>query len=378
MATKFCLGKETSDLETPCFLIDWDKLPQNCENMKESCKSLGLNFRPCISAHRTLEGAKLQTLVMQKNVMCRSLHEVQYLANNGFDDIVYGFPLIKQNIPEIFKLAEKLSSFHLTVDNCDAVCALKETAPPSGKTWSVLLMVDCGARREGVWWMSEDGIKFAQNMKDCKHITFKGVSAYCGNAYEGTQTDVERTRDETIERLLNFVDRLADVGVKCNTISLGGTPICKTSGQNMKKLTELYSGSYFFNDLQLATLGTKRDDIACSIGARIVGHYPHRKQMLVDCGENGLSTIGDYGQNNKEMGYAVVKDQPNYRLRSVFQDLGVIEVMTGDLDFEKYPIGSFIQLLPWHAYGTSLLYKKYHVLSGDGKVFQEWSPISSI
>ena len=41
----------------------------------------------------------------------------------------------------------RLSSFHLTVDNWDAVCALKDTTPPSGKNWSVLLMVDTGSKR---------------------------------------------------------------------------------------------------------------------------------------------------------------------------------------------------------------------------------------
>ena len=36
--------------------------------------------------------------------MCRSLYEVEYLVNNGFDDILFGFPLIKQNIPRIMKI----------------------------------------------------------------------------------------------------------------------------------------------------------------------------------------------------------------------------------------------------------------------------------
>ena len=51
---------------------------------------------------------------------------------------------------------------------------------------------------EGVWWEAEDGIKYAQAMKDCKHINFQGVYAFCGNAYQGYYTDVERLRDETI------------------------------------------------------------------------------------------------------------------------------------------------------------------------------------
>ncbi|CAL4218278.1 unnamed protein product [Meganyctiphanes norvegica] len=372
-----CIGKAVSELETPSFLVDLEKVTKNCQAMKDSCKGLELAFRPCTNTHRTLEASKLQTVEKEKGIMCRSLHEVEHLASNGFDDILYGFPLLKAHMPRISKLAEKLTSLHLTVDNCDAVCALKDTAPPSGKTWSVLLMVDCGAKREGVWWEAEDGVKLAQAMKDCEHITFKGVYAFCGNSYEGTEADLEKTRDEAIERLLKFVERLTAIDVKCTTIGLGGTPVCKTSGPNMKKLTELHSGNYIFNDLQQCTLGTKRDDIACTIATRVVGHYPHRKQMLVDCGENGLSTSGNHGSNNKEMGYALVKEEPNFRVSAVYQDLGVVEAVSGDMDFSKYPIGSVIQLLPWHSCGTSLLYNKYHVIGKDGKVAEEWSPIST-
>jgi len=371
-----CIGKPVSDLKTPCFLVDFEKVSRNCEQMKDSCKRLDLSFRPCTSTHRTLLGTLLQTVEPQKGVMCRTLQEVENFAKNGFDDILYGFPLIKKNLPTIFKLAERLSSFHLTVDNADAVCALMDNAPPSGKMWSVLLMVDCGAKREGVWWESEEGINLAENMKSCKHITFKGVYAYCGNAYQGYEAFLDKARDQAIERLLWFVDRLAANNVRCNTIGLGGTPICKTPGPLMEKLTELHAGSYFFNDLQQCTLGTKQYDIACTIATKIVGHYPLRNQMLVDCGENGMSTIGNYGQYNKEMGYALVKDEPNLRMCAVFQDLGVIEAVSGDIDFKKYPIGTVIQLFPWHAYGTSLLYNKYHIIS-NGKVSHEWSPVST-
>ena len=120
------------------------------------------------------------------------------LTNNGADDIPYGFPLIKQNIPRIKKIAERLSPLHLTDDNWDAVCTIKDTLPPNGKKWSGLLMVENGFKRESIWCEAEDGIKYAQNMKDCKHINFQGVYAFCGNAYEGNHADVERLRDETI------------------------------------------------------------------------------------------------------------------------------------------------------------------------------------
>ena len=180
-------------------------MERDCKTMKDSCKSLSLAFRPTTSSHRTQKGAKLPTIEPEKRVMGRSLNEVEYLTNNGSDDIPYGFLLIKQNIPRIKKIAERLSPSHLTVDNWDAVCTIKDTIPPSGKKWSVLLMVETGFKRESVWWEAEDGIKYSQNMKYCKHIYFQGVYAFCGNAYEGNHAAVVTLRDETIERLLKLL-----------------------------------------------------------------------------------------------------------------------------------------------------------------------------
>merc|ERR1739838_687812 len=94
-----CIGKSVSELETPCFLVDLEKVTKNCQTMKETCKSLERSFRPVTNTHRTLEGAELQTVEKKKGIMCRSLQEVGHLANNGFDDILFGFPLIKAHMP---------------------------------------------------------------------------------------------------------------------------------------------------------------------------------------------------------------------------------------------------------------------------------------
>ena len=180
-------------------------MERDCQTMKNSCKTLGQAFRPTTSTHRTEKDAKLPTIEPQKRVMGRSLNEVEYLTNNGSDDIPYGSLLIKQNLPRIKKIAERLSPLHLTDDNWDAVCTIKDTLPPNGKKWSGLLMVENGFKRESICCEAEDGIKYAQNMKDCKHINFQGVYAFCGNTYEGNHAAVVTLRDETIERLLNFL-----------------------------------------------------------------------------------------------------------------------------------------------------------------------------
>ena len=73
---------------------------------------------------------------------------------------------------------------------------------------------------EGVWWEADDSVKFAQNMKDCKYITFKGVYAFCGNVYEGTETGLEKARDETIGKFIINMNAYTQMPLTNNNVAL--------------------------------------------------------------------------------------------------------------------------------------------------------------
>ena len=44
---------------------------------------------------------------------------------------------------------------------------------------------------------------------------------------------------------------------------------------------------------------------------------------------------------------------------SLLQDVGVVEAISGDLDYKNYPIGSVIQLLPWH---VCIIFEIHHLV----------------
>lgn len=49
----------------------------------------------------------------------------------------------------------------------------------------------------------------------------------------------------------------------------------------------------FFTDAQQYTIGScTLDDIACTVATRVIGHYPHRNQLLIDCGFAALTKQG--------------------------------------------------------------------------------------
>jgi D-serine deaminase-like pyridoxal phosphate-dependent protein len=78
-----------------------------------------------------------------------TLDEAEMYANNGFDDILYGYPLIPFNLPRCYDLLARLEQFHVMVNNYDTVTTLIKTQPPPGKHWSAFIKVDAGNNRGG-------------------------------------------------------------------------------------------------------------------------------------------------------------------------------------------------------------------------------------
>lgn len=50
MAKKF-----ECDLETPCFIVDLDKVQKNCDKMRQIASNAKCDLRPHMKTHKTLE-----------------------------------------------------------------------------------------------------------------------------------------------------------------------------------------------------------------------------------------------------------------------------------------------------------------------------------
>ena len=56
-------------------------------------------------------------------------------ADAGFDDILYGYPLLESHMERNFMLAERLDKYHVMVTNMETVDVLLRHDPPKGKKW---------------------------------------------------------------------------------------------------------------------------------------------------------------------------------------------------------------------------------------------------
>lgn len=109
--------------------------------------------------------------------------------------------------------------------------------------------------------------------------------------------------------------RLKDAGITCKS-SIGSTPSCSHPVKDMARLSEVHPGNYVFYgaytkiltylieshmffkgkwvcccvlDVQQSIIGScSLEDVAVKVLTRVIGHCPHRNQLLIDCGWSGL------------------------------------------------------------------------------------------
>ncbi|KAI2659099.1 D-threo-3-hydroxyaspartate dehydratase [Labeo rohita] len=302
------------DLCTPALVIDLDTVKRNAEGMQE-----------------------------------RFHTEASFYADNGYDDILYAYPLPFDKVERCAELSERLSLFHVVVDNRLALQELKKRPLKQGKVWKVWMKLDCDNGRAGVPHCDPAALQLAQEISETSGVELTGIYAHCGNTYACQG-------EEQIK---------AAAGIQGTKSSIGSTPSCSHPVPDMAMLSEVHPGNYVFYDVQQSLIGSCRlEDVAVRVLTRVIGHYPARNQLLVDCGWTALSHDG---------GGALTYRICHHRRTPRTQEHGRVEPISGKLDFKQFPLGSLLTLMPYHACATAMMHPVYFVHS-KGKIIDTWKP----
>ncbi|XP_039404286.1 D-threo-3-hydroxyaspartate dehydratase-like [Corvus cornix cornix] len=369
------LGAPLEQLPTPALTLDQATLRGNAERMRERCRALGLRLRPHVKTHKTLEGAELATGGTRRGIVVSTLAEARFFAAGGFDDILYAFPVPAWRLAECSALAQRLQAFQLLLDSPQGLEMLLQNPLPGGKRWLVWLKLDCGNGRAGIRPTDPEALALARAIAEGSPelVTLVGVYAHCGNTYGCRDiAAIQAIARATTAAVLEFVTALRQAGIPCPQATIGSTPSCSHPVPEMSQLTEVHPGNYLFYDLQQTQLGSCRpEEVAIRVLTRVIGHYPHRGQLLVDCGWAALSL---HGRDRGPPGCAAIEGHPRLRLVGLTQEHGQVEAVDGELDFEQFPVGSTLALIPYHACATAAMHPVYFVHAA-GKVVELWRPV---
>uniref|UniRef100_A0A4W6C5E9 Zgc:162816 n=1 Tax=Lates calcarifer TaxID=8187 RepID=A0A4W6C5E9_LATCA len=391
-------GELLSALCTPALVVDVDKVKRNAQRMIERCQELGVQLRPHMKTHKTIECADIMTGGSRRSIVVSTLAEACFYADHGFDDILYAYSVPFDKVERCAALSERLDLFQVLLDHPDALEQLKKRPLRDGRQWHVWLKLDCGNGRgkqtgkarcswssatacvlitfllfvvAGVLHSDPEAVRLAQAITEAEGVQLTGVYAHCGNTYNCKGVEqIQAVAQETTSLTLQFMEKLKAIGITCKS-SIGSTPSCSHPVKDMAQLSEVHPGNYVFYDVQQSLIGScSLEDVAVRVLTRVIGHCPHRNQLLIDCGWTGISLDG---AGKLPTGYAVIEGHPNLKLLSMTQEHGRVEPISGPLDYSKYPLGSLLTLIPYHSCATAMMHPVYHVHS-EGRLLGKWTP----
>lgn len=360
------------DLCTPVFVVDVDIVRRNSDAMLDRFVKLGVKLRPHMKTHKTLECAEIMTRGSRRCIVVSTLAEASFYADGGYDDILYAYPVTPDKLKRCAELSERLSLFHVLLDNSSALKELKASPLKQGKVWRVWMKLDCDNGRAGVPHTDPTALQLAKEIHETEGVELTGIYAHCGNTYgcKG-EVQIKVVAQETTTSVLQFMEKLKAEGIQNVKSSIGSTPSCSHPVTDMAMLSEVHPGNYIFYDVQQSLIGSCRpEDIAVRVLTRVIGHYPHRNQLLVDCGWAALSQ--DSG-GRLPTGYAIIESHPELKLVAMTQEHGKVEAVSGKLDCSQFPLGSMLSLIPYHACATAMMHPVY-VVHSKGKIVGHWTP----
>jgi D-serine deaminase-like pyridoxal phosphate-dependent protein len=355
------------DLPTPALILDRAVLRRNLKRMGDRLQQAGVALRPHLKTAKSVQVGRMAVEGHDGRITVSTLAEARYFAAGGFRDILYGVGIIPAKLPAIAELRRQGVNLRVVTDNLSVAQSIADAAK-GGDTFSVFIEIDSGGGRAGLPYPALPGLlDIARVLHAAPNVELAGVMTHAGHSYhQSTPDGIAAVAEQERLAIVTAAEKIRAAGIPCPIVSGGSTPTA-TWSRDFTGITEMRPGVYVFNDLDQALIGScGPEDLALSVLASVIGHYPHRNQMLIDAGALALSKDISAQEFQPNVGYGTIANAPS-------RDMAVIEcsqehgfVASADpMPYGNMPIGTRVRILPNHACITAAAYDKYYVVDSD-------------
>jgi D-serine deaminase-like pyridoxal phosphate-dependent protein len=339
-------GSAVDELETPCLLVDLDRLERNVERWQEQITLHGPRLRPHIKTHKIPEIAAMQLAAGATGIAVAKVAEAEVFAERGCTDIVIAYPVVgPRKWERIAALAESVK-IAVNVDSGVAARGLSAAASHHGVSVGVHVEIDTGFGRCGFRPADLDSIEqLARLVHKLPGLELEGVTTHRGIFFAGAETmTLDEAGAEEGRLMVEVAERLRDRGVAVREVTAGGT-ITGRAVAGVPGITEVRAGTYVFQDLmQLGFGSASADELALSVLCTVVSHQAHDRATIdggskTFSGDRGL--IGGTSAGFDGVGRAVDRDVVLARMS---EEHGMVHVGEDPVE-----IGERIAFYPVHA-----------------------------
>ena len=355
-------------LPTPSLILDRAILRRNLKRMSDRLHSAGVVLRPHLKTAKSVQVGRMAVEGHDGRITVSTLAEARYFADGGFKDILYGVGIVPAKLPVVAEIRRRGVNLRVVTDNLSVAKAIA-AATHAGDTFSVLIEIDSGAGRAGLPFPALPGLlEIARVLHAAPRVELAGVMTHAGHSYhQSTPDGVAAIAEQERRAIVGAAEMLRAAGIPCPIVSGGSTPTAVHS-RDFNGITEMRPGVYVFNDLDQEFIGAcTAGDLALSVLASVIGHYPHRNQILVDAGALALSKDISAQEFQPKVGFGTIVGPETATGMAVVdcsQEHGFVGA-DAPMAYDYLPVGSRLRILPNHACITAAAYDRYYVVDSD-------------
>jgi D-serine deaminase-like pyridoxal phosphate-dependent protein len=373
------MSQSIYDLQTPAPILDLSRLERNALRMREKVTSLGVTLRPHVKTSKSIDVLRVLAAGCDVPITVSTLAEARYFFAHGVTDILYAVGIAPVKLAEVADLIRAGCKLRIILDTSEAADAVRAFIEASHVPIEVLIEIDSDGHRAGVAAGDPLLIEIGKRLGD----SLAGVMTHAGASYDCRKREEFEAMAEQ-ERALTVAaaERLRGAGLPCPIVSVGSTPTIRYA-RDLTGVTEARVGVYAFGDLVQAELGTCAvEDVAVGVIASVIGHNRQHGRVLIDAGFLALSRDRGTADLPVDWGYGAVADAvtgeiiEGVTVSSTNQEHGIITARFGTIDFDRFPVGSRVRVLPNHACATAAAYDRYFVTEGSERIMGVWERVN--
>ncbi|WP_105439343.1 DSD1 family PLP-dependent enzyme [Neorhizobium sp. T25_13] len=367
-------------LETPCLVLDVDRMDRNFTRLRSRLDGMGVSLRPHLKTTKSIEVARRIMNTPEGPATVSTLKEAEQFAAAGVRDMIYAVGIAPAKLARVAELRAEGVDLVVILDTVEQATAVAEASRDAGMRIPAMIEIDCDGHRSGVMPANR-----AQLLEIGQLLTagadLRGVLTHAGDSYKGGGVEAQQRYAEA-ERLavVEAARILREAGLPCPLVSVGSTPTAHHA-KDLAGVTEVRAGVFIFFDLVMAGIGIcEVDDVALSVLATVIGHQREKGWIITDGGWMSLSRDRGTGKQAVDQGYGLVCDIDGTAYRDIIvtdanQEHGIIAVRPGtDARLPDLAVGDRVRILPNHACATAAQHAVYHVVRRRSHVVEACWP----
>src|SRR6266705_4191252 len=246
-------------LPTPCMLVDLDMLNANVKHMADTAKTNGINVRPHVKVHKSVDVAKHQIAHGAIGLTCATIAEAELFSGAGIKGVLWTKqPVGVNNIQRAVALSKKDPTFMFWVDDAQVVDWVEEAAAARKTKVRIAVAVFAGMARQGIDG-GQPALELAQKVSSSKRMQFEGFMAYSGRAAHTKGFEARKKASmDVLAGVRESKDLAKKAGLPVSIMSGGSTGTYNIDHET--GLTELEAGTYAFMDTEYFIIGGQDGD----------------------------------------------------------------------------------------------------------------------